>query len=138
MIRVFSYKSTGDRLSPVFIMMRLDYLAPLSIRISLTGSFILRPTLSIAYCISFSRASPHASAQVSGPYLLSDLHISVIIAIALIRILTEYGRLMFDSHARYFSSDVDVIQAKAYAPVRARSTKHIGKRDLGRRMGQCS
>ena len=46
------------------------------------------------------------------------------------RILTEYGRLMFDSHARYFSSDVDVIQAKAYAPVRARSTKHIGKRAL--------
>ena len=71
-------------------MMRLDYLAPLSIRISLTGSFILRPTLSIAYCISFSRASPHASAQVSGPYLLSDLHISVIIAIALIRILLYF------------------------------------------------
>ena len=46
------------------------------------------------------------------------------------RILSEYGRLMFDSHARYFSSDVDVIQAKAYAPVRARSTKHIGKRAL--------
>ena len=46
------------------------------------------------------------------------------------RILAEYGRLMFDSHARYFSSDVDVIQAKAYAPVRARSTKHIGKRAL--------
>ncbi len=46
------------------------------------------------------------------------------------RILTEYGRLMFDSHARYFSSDVDIIQAKAYAPVRARSTKHIGKRAL--------
>ena len=46
------------------------------------------------------------------------------------RILTEYGRLMFDSHARYFSSDVDVIQAKAYVPVRARSTKHIGKRAL--------
>ena len=46
------------------------------------------------------------------------------------RILTEYGRLMFDSQARYFSSDVDVIQAKAYAPVRARSTKHIGKRAL--------
>ena len=46
------------------------------------------------------------------------------------RILTEYGRLMFDSHARYFSSDVDVIQAKAYAPIRARSTKHIGKRAL--------
>ena len=46
------------------------------------------------------------------------------------RILTEYGRLMFDSHARYFSSDVDVIQAKAYAPVRARSTNHIGKRAL--------
>ena len=46
------------------------------------------------------------------------------------RILTEYGRLMFDSHARYFSSDVDVIQTKAYAPVRARSTKHIGKRAL--------
>ena len=46
------------------------------------------------------------------------------------RILTEYGRLMFDSHARYFSSDVDIIQAKAYAPIRARSTKHIGKRAL--------
>ena len=46
------------------------------------------------------------------------------------RILTEYGRLMFDSHARYFSSDVDVIQAKSYAPVRVRSTKHIGKRAL--------
>ena len=46
------------------------------------------------------------------------------------RILTEYGRLMFDSHARYFSCDVDVIQAKAYAPIRARSTKHIGKRAL--------
>ena len=46
------------------------------------------------------------------------------------RILTEYGRLMFDSHARYFSSDVDIIQAKVYAPVRARSTKHIGKRAL--------
>ena len=46
------------------------------------------------------------------------------------RILTEYGRLMFDSHARYFSSDVDVIQTKAYAPVRTRSTKHIGKRAL--------
>ena len=46
------------------------------------------------------------------------------------RILAEYGRLMFDSHARYFSSDVDVIQAQAYAPVRARSTKHIGKRAL--------
>ena len=46
------------------------------------------------------------------------------------RILTEYGRLMFDSHARYFSSDVDVIQAKSYAPVRVRSTKHIEKRAL--------
>ena len=46
------------------------------------------------------------------------------------RILTEYGRLMFDSHARYFSSDVDVIQAKPYAPVRVRSTKHIEKRAL--------
>ena len=46
------------------------------------------------------------------------------------RILSEYGRLMFDSHARYFSSDVDIIQAKAYAPIRARSTKHIGKRAL--------
>ena len=46
------------------------------------------------------------------------------------RILTEYGRLMFDSHARYFSSDVDIIQAKTYASVRAHSTKHIGKRAL--------
>jgi len=46
------------------------------------------------------------------------------------RILSEYGRRMFDSHAHYFSNDVDVIQAKVYAPVHARPTKRIAKRAL--------
>ena len=44
------------------------------------------------------------------------------------KILTEYGRRMLDSHARYFSSDVDIIQENIYVPVHARPTKHIVKR----------
>ena len=35
---------------------------------------------------------------------------------------------MLDSHARYFSSDVDIIQENIYVPVHARPTKHIVKR----------
>lgn len=44
------------------------------------------------------------------------------------KILTEYGRRMFDSHARYFSSDVDIIHENTYVPVHACPTKHIVKR----------
>ena len=46
------------------------------------------------------------------------------------RILSEYGRRMFDSHARYFNSDDRVMQAETYVPVRTRSTKRIARRTL--------
>ena len=46
------------------------------------------------------------------------------------RILSEYGRRMFDSHARYFSSADEISQAETYVPVRSRSTRRIAKRAL--------
>ena len=46
------------------------------------------------------------------------------------RILTEYGRRMFDSHARYFSSADEISQTETYVPVRPRSTQRIAKRAL--------
>ena len=46
------------------------------------------------------------------------------------KILAEYGRRMFDSHARYFSSNVDIIQENIQVPFHARSTKRIAKRAL--------
>ena len=46
------------------------------------------------------------------------------------KIQTEYGRKMFDLHARYFSSDDRVMQAETYFPVRTRSTKRIARRTL--------
>lgn len=46
------------------------------------------------------------------------------------RILSEYGRRMFASHARYFSSDDEVSHADKYVSVRTRSTKRIAKRAI--------
>lgn len=46
------------------------------------------------------------------------------------RILSEYGRRMFASHARYFSSDDEVSQIDKYVSVRTRSTKRIAKRAI--------
>lgn len=46
------------------------------------------------------------------------------------RILSEYGRRMFDSHARYFNFDDRVMQAETYVPVHTRSTKRIARRTL--------
>lgn len=46
------------------------------------------------------------------------------------KILSEYGRRMFSSHARYFSSDDEVSQADKYVSVRARSPKRIAKRAI--------
>lgn len=46
------------------------------------------------------------------------------------KILSEYGRRMFDSHARYFSSDDEASQAETYVPVRLRSTQRVAKKAL--------
>ena len=46
------------------------------------------------------------------------------------RILSEYGRRMFDSHARYFSSDDEVSQTETYVHVHPRSTRRVAKKAI--------
>lgn len=46
------------------------------------------------------------------------------------RIISEYGRRMFDSHARYFSSDDEVGQTETYVHVHPRSTRSVAKSAL--------